>query len=157
VHVFTPSPTYGHQYLLGRLHAALAQALEGWKDLVVLASPADIVLGPYALVQPDLFVLRIDPGAPPKGWSEVGVPMIAIEVLSPSTAPCDRGAKRRIYQRAGVAEYWLVDPDARLVERWTPTDTRPEVVDERLEWRVGGTVLFSASTDQLFGDRPAQG
>jgi Uma2 family endonuclease len=55
-------------------------------------------------------------------------------VLSPSTAARDRGAKRRIYQGAGVAEYWIVDLDARLVERWRPGDARPEVVSEELVW-----------------------
>jgi Uma2 family endonuclease len=156
VHVVTPSPAYGHQYLVSRLHGALTRALDGRPDLVTLASPADIVLGPRTLVQPDLFVLRINPGSPPRSWSEAGVPMVAIEVLSPSTAPRDRGAKRRIYQRAGVEEYWVVDMDARLIERWTPEDTRPEIIDERLEWRDGGTTLLVLTLDQLFG-APAPG
>lgn len=60
--------------------------------------------------------------------------MLAVEVLSPSTAPRDRGAKRRIYQNAGVGEFWIVDLDARLVERWRPGDKRPEVLDEVLVW-----------------------
>ena len=43
--------------------------------------------------------------------------------------------KRRRYQRAGIPEYWIVDPDARVVERWRPSDERPEVASEILEWR----------------------
>jgi Uma2 family endonuclease len=61
--------------------------------------------------------------------------LLAIVVLSPSTARFDRLLKRRRYQRAGVAEYWIVDPDARLVERWRPDDTRPELVSEILTWQ----------------------
>ena len=56
-------------------------------------------------------------------------------MLSPSTARADRIVKRRRFQRAKVPEYWIVDLDARLVERWRPGDRRPEVLEERLEWR----------------------
>src|SRR2546422_6517563 len=60
------------------------------------------------------------------------------KILSPGTAARDRGTKRAIYQREGVTEYWIVDLDARLVERWRPDDERPEILRERLEWREKG-------------------
>jgi Uma2 family endonuclease len=44
--------------------------------------------------------------------------------------------KRLLYQRQGVGTYWVVDPDARLVEAWHPEDTRPEIVTNALAWRV---------------------
>ena len=59
--------------------------------------------------------------------------MLAIEVLSPSTARADRLIKRRLYQRAGI-ELWIVDLDARIVERWTPDSARPEICAEWIEW-----------------------
>jgi Uma2 family endonuclease len=116
---------------------ALYTALEGNAELQVLASPADIVLSPRTLVQPDLFVIRRQPGQRIRKWREVGVPVLAIEFLSPGTAARDRGAKRRIYQQAGVAEYWIVDLDARLVERWRPSDERPEIAMTTLRWEPG--------------------
>jgi Uma2 family endonuclease len=61
--------------------------------------------------------------------------VVAVEVLSPSTARADRTVKRQRYQRAGVAQYRVVDLDARLVERWRPGDERPEVLSERLVWQ----------------------
>ena len=61
--------------------------------------------------------------------------LLVIEVLSPSTARADRGRKRVIYQDQGVPEYWIVDLDARLVERWRPEDSRAEVVGGTLEWQ----------------------
>lgn len=151
VHAVTPSPAYGHQGLLARLQFRLQLALAPHAHLQLLASPADIILGPRTLVQPDLFVVRIDPARPPTGWSDVGTPLLAIEILSPSTAARDRGAKRRIYQAAGVAEYWIVDPDARLVERWTPTDTRPEIVSDRLVWEPEEGVRVEIGIDGVFG------
>src|SRR2546427_2160382 len=48
--------------------------------------------------------------------------------LLPSTAHADRQVKRRLYQQERVGEYWIVDVDARIVERWRATDERPEIV-----------------------------
>jgi hypothetical protein len=45
--------------------------------------------------------------------------------------------KRPGYQRHG-AEYWVVDVDARLVERWRPSDERPEILSTALEWQPRG-------------------
>ena len=134
IHVVTPAPQYSHQAILAEWMFALHTALAGREDLKILSSPADIVLGPHTLVQPDLFVIRRRAGETIKTWSDVGVPVVAIEFLSPGTAARDRGAKRRIYQRSGVAEYWIVDLDARLVERWRPLDERPEVILDTLRW-----------------------
>jgi Uma2 family endonuclease len=139
VHAVTPAPALPHQAMLREIYDRLAAALAGADGLQMFWSPADIVLGPRTLVQPDLFVVRHEPGRPPRRWEEVGVPVLAIEVLSPGTAARDRGAKRRIYQQAGVAEYWIVDLDARLVERWRPEDARPEVLSEALTWAIPGT------------------
>lgn len=60
--------------------------------------------------------------------------ILVIEVLSPSSARFDRGEKRELCQRH-VPEYWIVDLDSQLVERWRPGDTRPEILRDRIEWR----------------------
>jgi len=57
--------------------------------------------------------------------------------------------KRLLFQRAGVPEYWIVDLDARLVERWRPGEERPEVITERLRWQP------DPSTSPLEIDLPA--
>ena len=151
VHAVTPPPAYRHQDVLSRLMSALLRAVDPHPRLRVLTSPADIVLGPRTLVQPDLFVVRIDPEHPPVAWADAGLPLLAIEILSPSTAARDRGAKRRIYQAAGVAEYWIVDPDARLVERWTPGEARPEIITDRLMWEPEAGVRVEVGVEGVFG------
>jgi len=78
------------------------------------------------------------------------VPVLAIEILSPATASRDRGAKRRLYSHAGVAEYWIVDLDARLIERWRPGDVRPEILDDRLVWQVGDLPETTIEVPALF-------
>jgi Uma2 family endonuclease len=50
----------------------------------------------------------------------------------------DRLTKRRLYQEVGVATYWVVDPDGRAVEVWTPADTFPTVQRERVVWTPEG-------------------
>lgn len=149
-HVVTPAPELPHQAIVGALHRVLLEHLEGHETLVPFLSPADVALGPKSLVQPDLFVVRKQPGQRLRKWSEVGVPVLAIEILSPGTASRDRGKKRRIYQRAGVAEYWIVDLDARLVERWRPEDERPDVLDGVVRWEAAPGVSVTADLPALF-------
>jgi Uma2 family endonuclease len=52
-----------------------------------------------------------------------------------------RTFKRRLYQRWPVAEYWIVDPDARIIERWRAGDERPEVIDHELTWKPPGAAV----------------
>jgi len=132
--VVTPAPAPSHQVLqaglIRRIDPYLCQSGAGR----LLASPADLAFGEDEVLQPDLFVL---PASLPRGfraWADVTSLLLAIEILSPSTARYDRIVKRRRYQRAGVPEYWIVDADARVIERWRPEDQRPEVASEILEW-----------------------
>ena len=128
----TPSPGWTHQTAV----AALFRRLDGYVGSNALGwvrfAPADISLGEDEVLQPDLFV--IPAALNPRSWQEVRALLLVIEVLSPGTARYDRLIKRRRYQRASVPEYWIVDLDARLVERWKPDDTRPEILTETLEW-----------------------
>lgn len=150
VHVVTPAPSLLHQRAVTGLLAHLLSALADRDDAEALTSPADIVLSPRTLVQPDVFLVRRTAGQRLKRWADVGVPLLAIEILSPTTAPRDRGVKRRIYQSAGVAEYWIVDLDARVIERWRPEDRRPHVADESLEWSLPGGAAGCLIVHELF-------
>jgi Uma2 family endonuclease len=104
-----------------------------------MLAPADLDLRSGQLVQPDLFVVPLQPdGREPKAWSDCGIPLLIAEVRSPSTAYHDRTTKRLRFQQSGVAEYWIVDADARAFERWNPSDSRPEVLDDRITWHPEG-------------------
>ena len=61
--------------------------------------------------------------------------------------------KREFYHRVGVPEYWIVDLDARLIERWTPAEERPEILRKRMEWTdpVSGAELV-LDVPQYFAD-----
>ena len=136
--------------MVRELMILLAVRLGAQNRFQLFSSPADVVLGPRTLLQPDVFVVERQPGKPLRRWEDVGVPVLAVEILSPTTAPRDRGAKRRLYQRAGVGEYWIVDLDARLIERWRPQDTRPEILSERVTWKVGEVPTLELDVGALF-------
>jgi Uma2 family endonuclease len=133
--VVTPAPGGLHQAAIRALVRLLDPWLAAGGAAELLWSPADISLGEDELLQPDLFVYRTATRRPIREWSDISELLLVIEVLSPSTARFDRTLKRRRYQRAGVPEYWIVDLDARLIERWRPADNRPEILAERISWR----------------------
>ncbi len=134
-HLVTPAPRAPHQLALSELEALLRPFVMKQALGRVWRSPADLEFDPRTLMQPDLFVTvnrRV------RTWRDALPLRLAVEVLSPSTARADRILKRRRLQRAGVPEYWIVDLDARLVERWRPGDRRPELLEERLLWQPEG-------------------
>lgn len=131
--VVTPSPRGVHQVAVAHL-AAILRAEVARYTLHVLHSPADISLGEDEVLQPDLFVYSTASGRHLLDWSDIAELALVIEVISPSTAVYDRQLKRRRYQRARVPEYWIVDLDARLIERWQPDDSRPEIITGTLAW-----------------------
>lgn len=133
--VVTPAPTWGHQSVVARLWRLLDDYMRAHVLGHAYFAPADIDFSPKRLVQPDIFV--VPPTADGKrasAWGVVRRLRLAVEVLSPSTARVDRVRKRAIYLDEGVPEYWIVDPDARCVERWRSGEARPEELDERLVW-----------------------
>ena len=134
----TPALAWLHQWALDALQERLTPFVRGTACGVLVRSPAAVRLGTGALVQPDLFVIPMEEGRRPAGEGDVSRLVLAVEVLSATTAARDRGEKRRLYQRF-ADEYWIVDLDARMVERWRPGDARPEVVDEVLVWQPAGT------------------
>ena len=147
----TPSPGAPHQLAVVRLIAALVAYLDRERIGTCITSPSDVELEPEFITQPDIVVV------PKDEWRRVmreGLPIrelsLAIEVLSPSSGRHDRVRKRPLYQRH-VADYWIVDLDARLVERWTPNDSRPEIITDTLTWQpVGASTAFSLPLVDFF-------
>jgi Uma2 family endonuclease len=130
----TPSPSWAHQTAVSRLLAALIEYLDRQPVGRASTSPFDVELAPESLVQPDVFVVPALEARRLRSEMPARELLLAVEVLSPSSSRHDRVTKRPYYQRH-VPEYWIIDLDARLVERWRPSDDRPEIVPELLEWR----------------------
>lgn len=119
-HAMSPAPLRVHQELLGAIYREAANALNG-KPCRPFIAPFDVRL-PHAneadgevdtVVQPDLVVVCDRSKLDERGCR--GAPDWVVEVLSPSTAGHDLILKRRLYERAGVHEYWLVHPVDHVV------------------------------------------
>ncbi len=102
----SPAPRHGHQTAAGNLYLLLRQACP--PSLQVIFAPFAVALSDDTEVQPDLLV------APRSQFTDTelpGAPLLAVEVLSPSTRRVDQLLKRDRLQAAGVMSYWLVDAD----------------------------------------------
>ena len=130
----SPAPRAWHQEVLLRIMVKLHAYIAVHHCGHLFQSPADISWGPDILVQPDLFVVDLEQ-ARSMDWSRMKDLLLTIEVLSPTTARYDRHTKRRLYQEVGIPVYWIVDPDERTVEVWTPEDQFPKVERERVTWQ----------------------
>ena len=108
------APTYGHQLVAARIRYLLFQLLGPDR---VPDSPADVLVDDTTILEPDIVVLA-GPGDPASSY--VGIPLLVVEVLSPSTRERDRGVKAALLLGLGVGEVWLVDPEARTIEVRTP-------------------------------------
>lgn len=114
--IMVPAPGTRHQDISSKLFLRLAAfVLE--RDLgKAFYAPLDVVLHEADVVQPDLlFVRKANLGI--VGPQAVhGPPDLVVEILSPSSLQRDRHQKRELYQRAGVPEFWIVDPANRAIE-----------------------------------------
>ena len=119
--VKTPGPRPGHQAIASRIHVALARLVGPGRALF---APVDVAVDELNVYQPDLVVLA---SAVLGTTRSVGIPRLVVEVLSPSTAAYDREVKTPHLLAAGVAEVWLVDPDALAIEVHDATGTRSAV------------------------------
>ena len=131
----TPAPLWDHQEAAFELATRLRSYLQATGVGNAMIAPADVEFDNERMVEPDVFVVPLVEGRKPRAWADVRRLLLAVEILSPNTARADRQVKRRLYQRQHVPEYWIVDVDARLIERWRPDDTRPEILTDRLEWQ----------------------
>jgi Uma2 family endonuclease len=115
-YAMAPAPNMGHQGISGEIHRQIANFLRG-KTCRVFHAPFDVRLNADTyddtVVQPDLVIVCDRSKLDIRGCK--GVPDMVIEILSPSSARHDRVLKFHTYQRAGVREYWLVDPESRTV------------------------------------------
>ncbi len=111
-----PSPFGPHQRLAVHIsHYFLIHVEE--KGLgIVYTAPLDVELEPGSVFQPDVVLLMHSNKKASVPSCMKGPPDLVVEILSPRTARNDRGQKYQTYARAGVTEYWIVDPVAHTIE-----------------------------------------
>ncbi|MCK0111339.1 Uma2 family endonuclease [Ornithinimicrobium sp. F0845] len=146
--IVTPSPAVPHQRVVGNMYLALRSAVPD--DLEVMLAPLDVTVSDLTVLQPDLLVATREALS---GRTMVGLPVLAIEVLSPSTRLIDLNLKKAAFAEAGVAHYWVIDPEHPSLTAWclsaaeftevgTATGTQEFAVDEPFRVRVSPASLL---------------
>jgi Uma2 family endonuclease len=111
----SPAPNTYHQTVCLNFGSVLKIALRG-KTCKAFIAPTDVVLSDYDVVQPDVFVV-CDPKKD-TGRNIQGAPDLVVEILSPSTSTKDRREKYYLYEKYGVREYVVIDPDGKHAQRF---------------------------------------
>lgn len=123
------SPSFQHQHAVHELHGAFYGWFKG-KSCTPLTSPFDVTLekatGNTCVVQPDLVVICDREHVDIHGKYQ-GIPVLVVEVLSPSTRSRDVIQKLDLYRACGVQEYWIVDPMKKQVTVYSFRDA--EIAD----------------------------
>ena len=111
-HYVTPSPNTKHQTVSMNLTVLIGSWLERNPLGRLFHAPFDVVFSNVDVVEPDLLYLSNARAAEALTPQHVrGAPELVIEIASPGTRKRDETIKRRLYERAGVAEYWVIDPE----------------------------------------------
>jgi len=143
----TPAPTPSHQTIQLRLGSLLLAYLDRHALGRVFVSPIDLVLSMVDVVQPDLLFVGQSRSNIIAEKNIVGIPNLIVEILSPSSTKRDQKEKLDLYQRYGLPEYWIVDPDSQTVEVYLSAANRLDKLEtlkagERLHSRqIAGLVL----------------
>ena len=114
--VMMAAPTSNHNRTTGNLHTLLDLFLDGRPCEPFGDHEALFLEEDAEEYQPDMMVV-CDPGKV-RNRGVFGAPDLVAEVLSPSTERYDRGHKKDMYEKHGVREYWIVDPERRSVEQY---------------------------------------
>jgi Uma2 family endonuclease len=136
--IMSPSPALEHQRTSKRLFHMLYTLIEIPKKGEVFYSPVDVYLDEENVFQPDIVVILEGSKAKMTKRGVEGPPDVVVEILSPSTAYYDLIVKKEVYERAGVKEYWLLDPNRKTFEIYKNTEEGFKLTSRA---RDGGNVL----------------
>jgi len=113
--IITPAPTTQHQIIIGNLYFVIKGYIRAKKLGEVVMSPTDVRLWKGNIRQPDIVYMSIEHiGRITKQY--FGVPDLVVEMLSESTVKNDKEDKFYEYEKAGIPEYWIVDPFNQTIE-----------------------------------------
>ena len=137
--IVSPSPSAVHQRIVLELATIIRNFLGVHPIGEVFIAPLDTILASNQVPQPDLLYVSKERAGIVDRWV-FGVPDLAVEVISETSRRRDEVRKRELYEQFGVAEYWIVDPDADKVTVHRLTDGRYD----------DGTIVRATLTTPLF-------
>ena len=120
VRAMSPAPNLWHQRASRNLSFAVGHFLKPTSKCQIFYAPIDVYLSDDTVVQPDIIVVCDPQKLEKKGC--VGAPDLVVEILSPGTAKLDWNDKFKLYEAAGVREYWIVNPEEQFVHVFQRVD-----------------------------------
>lgn len=143
--IVNPSPVPRHQMIAGNIYFAIRLFLQKHGGALVYSAPIDVRLGDD-IVQPDVVVIAGNRVQIVGDRNVVAAPDLIVEVLSEGTRRKDEIVKRKLYERAQVGEYWIVDPELELVKMHRLVDGALQRVAE-IGTESGGVLTTSILPD----------
>jgi Uma2 family endonuclease len=157
-HYVTPSPNIRHQQISGNLYWLIRSWLESHPVGRIFYAPLDVVFSQVDVVEPDLLYLSLERAKTVLTEQHArGTPELVVEIASRGTRKRDETIKRRLYERMGVSEYWVVDPKTDVVRVYRLNDGRfaPAAILSRAAGDVLTTPLLRGlelPLPRVFGD-----
>jgi len=126
----SPAPSIKHQLILKRLSQLLDRFVHQKFLGEVVFAPCDVIFSNINILQPDIIYISRENFEILTELNVKGAPDLIIEILSPSTIENDRIYKKLVYEKFGVKEYWIVDPEEEIIEVWSLQDARFQLVQK---------------------------
>lgn len=155
--VVTPAPGTYHQTVLFNLGLEMGNFIRQGNLGRLLFAPVDVYLGETETYQPDIIFIARERMNIIEPQRINGAPDLVVEILSPATAYYDLRKKFKVYERCGVKEYWIVDPEEKSVQVFLHKESR-FVPDQEAEQtgEISSRVLsgFTVRLESIFEGWP---
>jgi Uma2 family endonuclease len=151
--IMTPSPVPYHQIISRRIEFELIKFVEERKLGEVIDAPMDVYLSETETYQPDIIFISNERLNIIGDKKIEAAPDLVIEILSESTAYYDLKHKKRVYEKTGVKEYWIVDPMEKGIEVYENVSGEFKIFGQATEkGRVNSKLLegFSVEVEKVF-------
>ncbi|EMN00277.1 putative restriction endonuclease [Leptospira noguchii str. 1993005606] len=147
-----PAPIPEHQRVVLKFSNALFNYLEHKKLGEVFFSPIDVYLDEHNVVQPDLLFISQARSFIIQEKRIEGAPDWIAEILSEGNAYHDLKTKKKLYEKHGVLEYWIVDPMERSVEVYRNGESGFTLFSSASSGKISSSILegFWIELDRLF-------
>ena len=145
----TPPPTDDHETILARLTRVLDRFVEA-HGLGHVYHPRAVFRFEGSEVEPDLMVRQEAPGLG-NAWEKAPLPLLIVEVFSPTTRRRDQVQKNDFYIDAGIPGYWMVDPEQRVVTVVRQGEARATVSDALVWHPVQAGAPLTIPLAEIFG------
>lgn len=147
--VMSPAPTVYHQMIVWELGTQLRLFVKQYDLGLVVGAPVDVYFSETETYQPDLIFIAKERLTLVTEQKVMGAPDLVVEVLSPATGYYDLTKKQRVYQTAGVKEYWIVDPTEKTVAVLTNSGDAFEDIEQTASQTAAASRLLESFKIEL--------